>query len=133
MDIADFDINLVEKAFLAVVADQLNMTVDQDIFAGGIPLGYDGASVRVVGEKIDNQPHRPSFYMEFQIKGTNRRQILDKIFTLTKCFPDNNLSGTVGEETIKFRCVFKNHLEIATVADNGKIKHLGILELTVII
>ncbi|MDD3118280.1 MAG: hypothetical protein PHQ27_03800 [Victivallales bacterium] len=130
MNIADFDINLVEKAFLAVVAEQLEMIIDHDIFAGGTPLGYDGVAVRVVGEKIAPQPHRPSFCLEVQIKGTNRREVLARTFNLAKHFPAAGISASADGDTVLFHRIDKNRLEMATVTDNGRVKHLGRLELT---
>jgi len=133
MTIADYDINLVEKAFIAAVADLEGMTVDKDIFPGAVPPRCEGAAVWVTGEKVDNNPHRPEFYVEYAFKHTDRRTVMSKVFSLAKKLPVWGLQGAVGEETVKFAMVLKNHLEISRISDDGQIKYLGVLEMSVTI
>jgi hypothetical protein len=59
------DSDSFEFAMTAYIADKLSMTVDTDIFRGGIPLNIDGCGVELVGYEEGELMTSSKFFISF--------------------------------------------------------------------
>jgi hypothetical protein len=112
-----------ERALTQFVATTLNLTVDEDIFRGALPVGRDGYEIAVIKEVLENEPSKTVFYVELCGIHKNRDYVMQHISDFAKHLP---LYG-IEVNSIKFAAILKDELDFITFADNGKIKTKAML------
>jgi len=124
----------LERAMTAYIANKMNMTVDTDIFRGGIPINVDGCGVTLAGQKIQNEIS--DYYYSFCIscRNSSRDNVMQAIHDLGNQFPLYGEEINVNGDAIVIKALLKDSVEFSKQAeDNGKIKHEGELSLIVVI
>jgi hypothetical protein len=123
-----------ERAMTAYIADKLGMTVDTDIFRGGIPVNIDGCGVTLAGRQIENTPATQHYIVSFSCINNSRDNVMQTIQELEDKFPVYGETIVIEGEATECKAILKNSSEYnRIISDNGKIKTLGELVLTVII
>ncbi len=127
----DIDSIVFERAMTAYIADKLNLTVDTDIFRGGIPPNVDGCGVELVGYEEDNLVAK--YFISFCCIDSSRNKVMENIKYLGDKFPaygetvaiegiDNIICGAITKVSVEFS---------KETSDNGKIKSFGELLLKI--
>ena len=113
----------VERALTQFVADKLNLTVDEDIFRGALPVGRDGFELAINGERLKNEPSKTILNIWLRGIHKNRDFVIQNLSDFARYLP------SYGEKVneITFSALFKEKLNFLTFADDGKIKTEGLL------
>ncbi len=119
----------VERALTQYIAGKLGLTVDKDIFRGGLPLGVDGVGVEMTEEELSNTPGVRTVRAQVSCRNINRDWVFQVIFTLTNVFPAFGEIVSINNECIRFNTITKNRVDFRTTAESGQIKHIGDLNL----
>ena len=124
----------LERAITNYIAGLLNLTVDTDIFRGGLPTNIDGCAVELRGEKIHNSIMGSKFHIKFTCIEQARDRVMKRIHTLANCFPVYGENLVLdGGDNVSSKVILKKSAEYnRTLSDDGKIKTLGELSLLVI-
>ncbi len=112
--------------------DKLNMTIDSDIFRGGIPANVNGCGVELVGYEEDDLVSSARYFISFFCIDASRNKVMENIKSLADKFPSYGETVTVeGAETV-IRAITKTRVKFSKeTTDNGKIKSFGELLLKV--
>ncbi|MBU8902554.1 MAG: hypothetical protein KOO69_07425 [Victivallales bacterium] len=124
-----------ERAMTYYIADKLNMTVDTDIFRGGIPVNIDGCGVALLGQEMQNSVSNPYYEISFVCLDDERDKVMKTIHDLMEHFPVYGESVSVdGTGEVVLKAILKESSKFnREVTDNGKLKTLGNLSLIVVI
>jgi len=127
------DAEKFERAMTAYIAAKLNMTVDTDIFRGGIPTNVDGCGVELVAYEEDDLVSSARYFINFSCIDVSRNKIMENIKSLADKFPAygetiviEDLGNTICQAITKVSVEFSKE-----TTDNGKIKSLGELLLKI--
>ena len=122
-----------ERAMTAYIADKLNLTVDTDIFRGGIPANIDGCGVELVGYEEDDLASSARYFISFFCIDTSRNKVMGNIKFLADKFPAYGETITIeGSGDTICRAITKVTVKFnKETTDNGKIKSFGELLLKV--
>ena len=126
---SDIEPAVLERAMTAYIADKMNLTVDTDIFRGGIPVNVDGCGVYLDGQKIQNVVSDCYYSFCVSCMGSSRDDVMRTIHGLGNKFP------LYGEEidNITVKAILKDSVKFSRTTSDGKIKHEGKLSLIAII
>ena len=123
-----------ERAMTAYIADKLNMTVDTNIFRGGIPINADGCGVAFVGQKINNTEANQRYEICVSCIDNSRDNVMQIINDLGKKFPVYGEEINVNGDGIVMKAILKDSIEFnRQINDNGRLKTFGELSLIVVI
>jgi hypothetical protein len=124
-----------ERAMTTYIADKMSMTVDTDIFRGGIPLNFDGCGVAFVGQEKQNNITVQRYEICISCIDNSRDNVMQTIHDLEKKFPVYGESILLDTgETITLKAMLKNSIEFnRQISDDGASKHFGELSLIVVI
>ena len=130
-----FDSATFERAMTAYIADKLNMTVDTDIFRGGVPVSIDGCGVELVAHEKPGTSVSQNYIIRISCIDNSRDNVMKTINDLGSKFP---LYGEIitldGGETVNCKAILNVVSEFSKkIADSGKIKTFGELLLEIII
>jgi len=115
-----------ERAMTAYIANKLNMTVDTDIFRGGVPVNIDGSGVAIVGQEIDNIPACQRYIIRFSCLDNSRDNVMKTINDLENQFPVYGETITIDGVDTECKAILKNSTEYSRqISDSGKVKTLG--------
>ena len=91
------DVVIIEQAFTSWIAEKLNLTVDTDIFRGGVPDGMDGTAVLFNGEIKSRMIAPRTWNAQILSKFDDRDHAMRFLAKLTGLFPcyDISHSGVV--------------------------------------
>jgi hypothetical protein len=125
----------LERAMTGYIANKMNMTVDTDIFRGGIPINVDGCGVAFVGQEINNTETNQRYEICVSCIDNSRDNVMQIINDLVKKFPVYGEILNVEENgDIAIKAILKDSIEFnRQIDDDGKIKTFGELSLIVII
>ena len=128
----NIDSDAFEFAMTEYIANKLGMTVDTDIFRGGIPLNIDGCGVELVGYEEDDLMTGGKYFISFFCMDASRKKVMQNIKSLADKFPAYGETISIeGVETV-IRAITKGPVEFSKeTTDNGKIKNFGELLLQV--
>ena len=126
------DSDSFEFAMTAYIADKMGMTVDTDIFRGGIPTNIDGCGVELVGYEEGDLLTSSKFFISFFCIDVSRKKVMKNIKCLADKFPIYGETILIeGAETV-IRTVTKGPVKFSKeTTDNGKIKSFGELLLKI--
>lgn len=115
------DIVLIEKAMTNWVAGVLGLTVDDGIFRGGIPTGFDtGVGVILNGEIRDNTLRPRTYNVQVLGKFGDRDSALRMLSRLAEKLPIYGMT----QDDLVFRVLMqRGDSEPYTAEDNGRIKY----------
>lgn len=130
MNATDIDPAQIERGLTKYIASQLDLTVDQDIFRGGIFLGKDGFGVELVEESLSNTPGLRTIKASVECLNVDRDYVFKSIYTLAGLFPVYGVTVSTANGDITFRAILKDDVSFSTDAGSGRIKTLGKLEFT---
>ena len=119
----------IERALTKYIAEKLNLTVDKDIFRGGLPLGIDGCGVELTEEELSNSVGLRTINAEVKCRDVNRDHVFKTIYALADAFPAYGKTVIVNGEEITFMAIMKKDVRLATEIDSGRIKTMGRIEL----
>lgn len=123
-----------ERAMTAYIAGKMNMTVDTDIFRGGIPINIDGCGVALVNQELQNIATNQRYEICVSYINHSRDNVMQVIHDLTEQFPLYGEEVNVNGGAIAMKAILKGSLEFSRqIDDDGKIKNFGELSLVVII
>ena len=127
------DSDSFEFAMTAYIADKLGMTVDTDIFRGGIPLNVDGCGVELVGYEEDDPMTSAKYFINFFCLDPSRKKVMQNIKSLADKFPVYGETITLeGTGDVTCLAITKGPVEFGKrTSDDGKIKNFGELLLKV--
>jgi hypothetical protein len=124
----------VERALTKFVAEKLNLTVDVDIFRGGVPVGVDGCGVQLLRENCTNIPSRRSLHMAVEFKDSSRDTVFQTMHDLASYLPVYGINITLDVDTeVKISALLKDCVDISEISDDGQIKISGIMYIKAII
>ena len=119
----------VERALTQLLAEKLHLTVDKDIFRGGLPLGVDGVGVELTEEKLSNTAGLRTIRAIVCCRNTSRDAVFAILHSLSGLFPVYGKIVSVNGEDITFNAIMKEHVGLSAITDSGRIKHFGGLSL----
>ncbi|MDD5597755.1 MAG: hypothetical protein PHV82_07405 [Victivallaceae bacterium] len=127
------DSDSFEFAMTAYIADKLGMTVDTDIFRGGIPLNVDGCGVELVGYEEDDLMAGAKYFVSFFCLAPSRKTVMKNIKSLADKFPAYGETITLKDSgDLTCLAITKGPVEFGKRAsDDGKIKSFGELLLKI--
>ena len=126
------DSDSFEFAMTAYIADKIEMTVDTDIFRGGIPLNIDGCGVELVGYEEGDLLTSSKFFISFFCLDTSRKKVMKNIKCLADKFPVYGETISIESTDTAIRAITKGPVEFSKeTTDNGKVKNFGELLLQV--
>lgn len=114
------DVVLIEKALTNWVAGVLDLTVDSDIFRGGIPTGFNTGVAVILNSEIRDNTLRPRTY-SVQVLGKfgDRDSALRMLSRLAEKLPIYGMT----QDDIVFRVLAQQgSSEPYTAEDDGRIK-----------
>ncbi|MBU8902259.1 MAG: hypothetical protein KOO69_05935, partial [Victivallales bacterium] len=124
----------LERAMTAYIADKMDMTVDTDIFRGGIPINIDACGVALVGQKAQNDTANRYYTFCISYRDSSRDKLMQAIHKLANQFPLYGEEINVDGDAIVIKALLKDSIKFDEQAeDNGKIKHEGELSLIAVI
>jgi hypothetical protein len=125
----------LERAITAYIAEKLNLTIDTDIFRGSVPVNIDGCAVALVRKQIQNTSISQRYEFSVAYLDSDRDKVMKTIHDLACQFPVYGENIVVdGTGDIVLKAILKDSTKFNwEVADNGKIKTLGTLSLTIVI
>ena len=119
----------IERALTKYIAEKLSLSVDKDIFRGGLPLGIDGVGVELTEEDLSNSAGLRTINAEVKCRNALRDQVFKMIYALADVFPAYGETVIVNGEEIKLMAIMKKDVRFATEADSGRIKTMGCINL----
>ncbi len=124
-----------ERAMTVYIANKLNMTVDTDIFRGGIPVNMNGCGVTIIGKTAQNDLSCSHYQLRISYIDNSRDKTIKMIHDLEVNFPAYGENVSLdGGESLTLKAIINDDLMFSDeITDQGKIKLLGELLLTVII
>jgi hypothetical protein len=135
VDNVSIDSRDLERAMTYYIADKLNMTVDTDVFRGGVPANVDGCAVAISDKEEQNIAGGKHYEITVMFIDTNRDKVMKTIHDLSNEFPiygqSLTLDGT-GTTLVKAMLAQKSNYN-TTITDDGKLKSLGSLIIKTII
>jgi hypothetical protein len=131
---SNIDPDAFERAMTIYIAAKLNMTVDTDIFRGGVPVNIDGCGIELVGNKIENNIVSQNYLIRFSCLDISRDKVMKTINALADQFPIYGETIIIDGENTECKAILKNSSEYAQeISNNGKIKTRGEAVLIIII
>ncbi len=114
------DVIEIERAFTSWVAEKLGLTVDTDIFRGGVPTDMDGTAVLFNGEVKKSGMIAPrSWNAQILAKFNDRDNALRFIAKLTGMFPCYDITHS----GVTFKVISqRGSSEPYSTIDNGQIR-----------
>jgi hypothetical protein len=135
VDNISIDSRELERAMTAFIAGKMNMTVDTDIFRGGIPVNVDGCAVAISDKEEQNIAGGKHYEITVMFIDTNRDKVMKTIHDLSNEFPiygQNLTLDSTGTTLVKAMLAQKSNYD-TTITDDGKLKSLGNLIIKIII
>ncbi|MDD5698785.1 MAG: hypothetical protein PHH77_09240 [Victivallaceae bacterium] len=130
---SSIDSDSFEFAMTAYIAAKLGMTVDTDIFRGGIPVNVDGCGVELVGYEEDDSMTSAKYFISFFCLDPSRKKVMKNIKSLADKFPVYGETITLeGVGDVTCLAITKITVKFSKeTTDNGRIKNFGELLLKV--
>ncbi|QSH42269.1 hypothetical protein P0136_03650 [Lentisphaerota bacterium ZTH] len=124
-----------ERAITSWLADKFGMTVDTDIFRGGIPVNADGCGIALTGKKESNSSVSQRYEFCISCLGDTRDSVMKKIHEFATEFPVYGETITLENgEPVYVKAILQKSMDfIQQMGNDGKIKNYGELILEVII
>ena len=124
-----------ERAMTYYIADKLNMTVDTDIFRGGLPINVDGCAVAISDREEQDIVNNKRYEVSVLFIDSNRDKVMKTIHDLSNNFPIYGQNLTLDSSgTIMIKAMLAERSNYDTmIADDGKLKSLGSLIIKIII
>ena len=121
----------VERALTKYIAEKLNLTVDKEIFRGGLPLGVDGVGVELTREELSNSVGLRTVSATVECLNVNRDYVFTVIQKICSYLPAYGETIAIANGEIKLMVITKHTTMFKRVTDSGRIKTSGWLELSV--
>lgn len=114
------DVVEIERAFTSWIAEKLGLTVDTNIFRGGVPADMDGAAVLFNGELKKNGMIAPRIWnAQILAKFDDRDEALRFLARLTGIFPCYDITHS----GVTFKVISQRGTsEPYSATDNGKVR-----------
>lgn len=133
MNTPEIDPAQIERTLTKYIAEKLELTVDQDIFRGGLPIGIDGCGVKFCGMQLVNQFESKKIHFDVIFKYIDRDETIKTMLSTENLFPAYGISVLLSEENINIKAILKEYMDIDDVEDNGNMKGRGKIKLTLIV
>lgn|GEM_PF-1695021 len=135
MSNATIDPAQIERALTKYIAEQLALTVDKDIFRGGIMPGKDGCGVYLLGEDLTAVMGLRHFRAEVSFRHEDRDVVMKAMTELAAILPVYGVTiDDVKGQNITLAAILKqSQTYMQPVADNGRIKQQGKVSLHIAI
>jgi len=131
MSNATIDPAQIERALTKYIAEQLDLTVDKDIFRGGLFLGKEGFGVELVEEDLSNTPGLRTIKACVECLNVSRDYVFKAIYTLAGLFPIYGVTVATDSGDITFQAILKKGTDFKKKVDGGRIKNSGLIWFTV--
>ena len=124
-----------ERAMTRYFADKLDLTIDTEIFRGRIPINMDACGVQIIGKTVQENLSCNRYQLRVSCIDVARDKTMETIHNLEINFPAYGEITTLdGGEDLLLKAVINDDVMFSDeITDQGKIKLLGELLLTVII
>jgi len=125
----------IERALTQYIAEKLGLTVDKDIFRGGIIPGQNGCGVYLLGENLLNPASMRHFDAEVSFRHEDRDVVMNAMTDLAAVLPKYGvtINDVTGGGVIFSAIIKKSQTYMHPVADGGQLKQQGIVSLVLII
>lgn len=132
---AEIDSASLERAMTSYIADKLDMSVDTDVFRGCVPVNTDGCVVALTGEQPRSTLTSRRYEFNVAYFDRDRSKTMNTIDKLARQLPIYGESIILDEEnTVILKAVLGGACNFNwQIADDGELKTLANLSLTVII
>ncbi len=131
IDTTEIDPGLIESALTEYFAGKLEITVDSDIFRGGIPFGIDGCCVELSHELLSNSTCLRTIRAVVECLSDDRDYVFNTIQTLSGYLPAYGATVSVDSDSVDFLSITKLNTSFKRVSDSGRIKTSGQLDIEV--
>ncbi len=131
IDSTEIDPGLIESALTKYFAGKLDMTVDSDIFRGGVPFGVDGCGVELNREILSNSTGLRTLQATVECISDDRDSVFSTLQILSGYLPAYGVTISVDSESVDFLSITKLNTSFKRVSDSGRIKTYGMLDIEV--
>jgi len=119
----------IERALTKYIAEKLDLTVDKDIFRGGIFPGKDGFGVAINHEKMEHAVGFRTLTVCVECRNRDRDHVFRNLYKLAGILPVYGVAIEVNGETIVIQSLQKDDLSLHLSPDGGALKTIGLLSL----